>query len=165
VAPEDYESVRDRVIAALLDWRLPDGEPVVRRALRREDVYTGAFIERAPDVVVELGSPGGYGLSLVPTRWDEAGDSVSELEDHELAGGRGRGMNGTHRLHGIFVSPDIRDPDELPQRLVDVAPWLLARVGIDWQQPHVARARAREEYSPEEDAVVEERLRVMGYIE
>ncbi|MFP6639021.1 MAG: alkaline phosphatase family protein, partial [Myxococcota bacterium] len=54
VAPNDYEAVRDRVISALLDWRLPDGQRVVAHALRREEVHVGPFVHRAPDVVVEL---------------------------------------------------------------------------------------------------------------
>jgi predicted AlkP superfamily phosphohydrolase/phosphomutase len=187
VEEPDYEATRDRVIDALLDWKLPDGGPVVARARRREDVYAGPFRERAPDVVVELALDRGYGLSLVPTPWDETGGSVRRLHDDELAGGRGRGMNGTHRPDGVFVATaghaavataghatvataghaagdgTIGSP---PRALVDVAPWLLDRMGIPWEptdsgSPHTA-ARA---YTPEEDALVAERLRVLGYLE
>ncbi len=178
VAPEDYEIVRDRVISALLDWRLPGGEPVVGRALRREHVYRGPFLDRAPDIVIELGRVDGYGLSMVPTRWGGrslgmgiSGGSVTELDDQSLAGGRGRGMNGTHRSRGILIAPHETDATALPQRLVDVAPWLLARMGIDWQVDDGAaggsapNTAARGEYSAEEEALVAERLRVMGYLE
>ncbi len=72
VAPEEYERVRKDVIAQLLAWRGPSGEPVLRSARRREDVYAGPFVARAPDVVVELAFESGYGLSLVPTPWDRA---------------------------------------------------------------------------------------------
>ena len=40
---------------------------MVARARRREEVYAGPHVERAPDVVVELGLDDGYGLSVVPT--------------------------------------------------------------------------------------------------
>lgn len=165
VPEADYEATRDRVIASLLDWRLPDGAPVVRRALRREDVYDGPFVERAPDVLVELAPDRGYGLSLVPTRWDEPGGSVTELDEQELAGGRGRGMNGTHRPDGILIAADPFAPDTLPGRLSDVAPWLLAEMGVDWGERPARPAPPRSQYTPEEDALVAERLRVMGYIE
>ncbi len=161
VAPSAYETTRDRVIAALLDWKLPDGGPVVRRAVRREDVYRGPFRERAPDIVVELELDRGYGLSLVPTPWDEGGGAVHVLEEDELAGGRGRGMNGTHRPEGIFVTADA---DQVPRALVDVAPWLLERMGIGWDSGS-GREAARTDYTPEEDARVAERLRALGYVE
>ena len=161
VAASDYEATRDRVIAALLDWKLPDGGPIVRRALRREDVYTGTFVERAPDIVVELALDRGYGLSLVPTPWDERGGSVHILEKDEFAGGRGRGMNGTHRPEGIFVTTEV---DEIPRFLTDVAPWLLERMGIAWEATS-NREMPRTDYTPEEDARVAERLRALGYLE
>ena len=130
VTASAYEATRDRVIAALLDWKLPDGGSIVRRAVRREDVYTGVFTERAPDIVVELGLDRGYGLSLVPTPWDERGGSVHVLEENEFAGGRGRGMNGIHQPEGIFVTPEA---DEIPRALSDVAPWRLERMGGGWE--------------------------------
>ncbi len=71
MTPADYERVRREVIDSLLDWKLPDGAPVVARALPREEVYVGPFVERAPDVVVELALDQGYGLSLVPTPWPD----------------------------------------------------------------------------------------------
>ncbi len=83
------------------------------------------------------------------------------LEEDELAGGRGRGMNGTHRPEGIFVTTDA---DAVPRALVDVAPWLLERMGIGWH-PASAREAPRADYTPEEDARVAERLRALGYLE
>jgi predicted AlkP superfamily phosphohydrolase/phosphomutase len=181
VAPADYEAVRNRVIEALAAWKLPDGAPVVARALRREEVFEGPFLERAPDVVVELALDEGYGLSLVATRWNEdatGADSVRELADHELAGGRGLGMNGTHRSNGIFIAtgtatgaaagqPLALAGGALP-RLVDMAPTLLGAMGIEWseeQRDGSPLLAPRREYSEEEDALVAERLRALGYLE
>lgn len=161
VPVSDYEITRDHVITSLLDWKLPSGAPVVRRAVRREDVYAGRFADRAPDVVVELALEQGYGLSLVPTHWNEAGSSVRVLGEAELAGGRGRGMNGTHRPEGIFVTSE---PDEMPSALADVAPWLLDRMGIDWDSDETPEAE-RSHYTPEQDARVAARLRALGYLE
>ncbi|MBW2465413.1 MAG: alkaline phosphatase family protein, partial [Deltaproteobacteria bacterium] len=131
VAPEDYESVRDRVIEALEAWRLPDGAPVVARAVRREEIFHGDHVELAPDILIELALDRGYGLSLVATPWG-SGDaaSVHYLADRELAGGRGLGMNGTHRPDGIFVGvgAEFASAGERP-RLVDMAPTLLRAMG------------------------------------
>jgi len=171
VPPEDYESVRDQVIEALLAWRLPDGQPVVARALRREERYRGPFVARSPDVVVELALDRGYGLSLVASTWGEAGASVTRLRDDELAGGRGLGMNGTHRADGILISNRTGGAlEEHRPRLVDMAPSLLAAMGIAWKQGEqdtdgTSIPLDGYRYSEEEEAIVAERLRALGYLE
>ena len=117
VSPGNYEHIRDQVIAALQAWKLPGGAPVVARALRREEVHQGPFAERAPDILVELALDAGHGLSLVPTPWSEGGPqgegipSVRLLPAIDHAGGRGRGMNGTHRSDGIWLAPARRECD------------------------------------------------------
>ena len=172
VAQGDYERVRDRVIAALQSWRLPEGGPVVARALRREDVYCGPFTDRAPDVVVELALDRGYGLSLVATRWseDEDAPAVRELAEAEWGGGRGRGMNGTHRQQGIFIATGRGASREhacalAPASLADLAPLIAREMGFDWSPSGVDGPRERQPYSREEDARVAARLRALGYLE
>jgi predicted AlkP superfamily phosphohydrolase/phosphomutase len=176
VAPEDYEAVRDRVLAALATWRLPSGGPVVARALRREAVYSGPFVERAPDIVLELALDAGHGLSLVPTPWAEGGPqgegipSVQVLTPSEYEGGRGRGMNGTHRGQGIFIAcgPELA-AEAPPSGLAGVAPWLARVMGLAWAADGAApvdpRAREVLAYGAEEEAMVAERLRALGYLE
>ncbi len=171
VAPADYEAVRDRVIEALLAWRLPSGDPVVARALRREEVHRGPYAERAPDIVVELALDAGYGLSLVPTPWSEGGEqgvgipSLRILGPNETAGGRGRGMNGTHRSEGIWIAvgPGAQSR-EAPARLTQVAAWLAEAMGLAWTSPDDTRREAVP-YDDEEEAMVAERLRALGYLD
>jgi predicted AlkP superfamily phosphohydrolase/phosphomutase len=177
VAPEDYEVVRDRVIEALAAWRLPSGNPVVARALRREEVHPGPFCERAPDIVVELALDSGHGLSLVPTPWSEGGSqgegipSVRVLPPEACAGGRGRGMNGTHRSRGIWIATGRgTEGTRAPSNLAGVAPWLARVMGLAWAPPIGARAdveggRLAIAYDEEEEAMVAERLRALGYLE
>jgi predicted AlkP superfamily phosphohydrolase/phosphomutase len=175
VEPTDYEAVRDRVIEALLAWRLPSGAPVVARARRREEVHPGRHTDRVPDIVIELALDGGYGLSLVPTPWSEGGDqgagipSIRNLGAEESGGGRGRGMNGTHRNEGIWLSvgPEAEER-AAPTRLVDVAAWLAGVMGLAWGPENSdAELANREtvEYDGEEEAMVAERLRALGYLE
>lgn len=176
VAPEDYEAVRDRVIAALAEWKLPSGAPVVARALRREAVYSGPYVARAPDLVLELAPDAGHGLSLVPTPWAEGGPQgegipcVRVLAPSGYEGGRGRGMNGTHRGDGIFIAcnPELAAV-EPPTRLAEVAPWLARVMGLAWAADGAATnalpAREVLAYGEEEEAMVAERLRALGYLE
>jgi hypothetical protein len=143
----------------------------VARARRREEVYTGPCVERAPDVVVELALDAGYGLSLVPTPWDSAfTGSLRTLEPGELAGGRGRGMNGTHRPEGVLLA--VGEGAQALQadgavRLEDVAPTLLAALGVepDPSLDGVSLAGPPRAYGPEEERLVADRLRRLGYLE
>ena len=166
VAPEDYEHTRDAVIEALRQWILPDGAPVVANVWRREEIAAGPFCERAPDVVFELALDAGYGLTLVPTPWADGAASVRRLEAGELAGGRGRGMNGTHRPDGIWIAHDPagRWRPPLPERLARVAPVLLEGIGVPWEAAS-SPDDAAQDYSDEESALVEARLRALGYLE
>jgi predicted AlkP superfamily phosphohydrolase/phosphomutase len=165
VTGAEYETTRDRVIEALRAWRLPDGGPVVARAVRREEVYTGPYTDRAPDVLVELALDHGYGLSVVPTPWAAGGSSIHTLAADELAGGRGRGMNGTHRNEGILIALGV-SADGLPDRLSGVAPFVARTMGLAWAPRRTAGPdeRARP-YTEEEDAIVAARLRALGYLE
>ena len=165
VAPEDYEATRQRLIDALGGWHLPNGAPVVARARRREEVYRGPYVERAPDVVVELGDEAGYALTLVPTPWGEEPPALRRLEDHELSGGRGRGMNGTHRPDGVWIA---RPPTAAPPRdIVGAAPHVLAALGLPFETDTGSGppGEERHAYSEEEEAIVAERLRRLGYLD
>ncbi len=166
VAPRDYERVRGEVIEALLDWKLPGGGPVVARARRREEVHRGPCSDRAPDVVVELGLEEGYAHSLVPTPWSEPQrPAVYTLADDELAGGRGRGMNGTHRSDGILIASDPQPGGPLPASIVDVAPALLAALGVPAGGDPADGASPVRAYTPDQEARVAARLRALGYLE
>lgn len=177
VPPEQYERVRNSVIEALLDWKLPSGAPVIRRALRREEVHRGAFADRAPDIVVELALEEGHGLSLVPTPWSEGGaqgagiPSVRVLESDDHGGGRGRGMNGTHRGNGIWIAQTRAGvtPPAPPARLATVAPWLAQTMGLAWDEAAAGEDAdatvPRQAYEPDEEDMVAERLRALGYLD
>jgi predicted AlkP superfamily phosphohydrolase/phosphomutase len=48
-----YESVRDELISKLEALTTPDGSPIADAVHRGEDVYDGAFLDEAPDLVIE----------------------------------------------------------------------------------------------------------------
>jgi len=52
VHPGDYERVRDEVAEDLLDFRLPvTGEKVIRRVVKREEIYQGDNLPTAADLI------------------------------------------------------------------------------------------------------------------
>jgi len=168
VAPADYDRVCRDVIEALESWQLPGGGRVVARARRREEVYTGLHVDRAPDIVVELADVEGYGLSLVPTPWHTgAAACVRTLDEAELGGGRGRGMNGTHRPDGVWIAHGAGASAAMAPghpHLRDAAPALATSLGIPWT-PGDLGPGAPAPYTPEEEAQVADRLRALGYLE
>ena len=169
VAAADYERVRSEVIDALTGWRLPgpDGTPVVARARPREEVYEGPYVDRAPDVVVELALEAGYAHSVVPTPWNTpACASVHTLEAGELAGARGRGMNGTHRPDGVWLaSGGGMEAAANLASIVDTAPAIAHTMGLPWQASREDAGSPGVPYTAEEEAQVAARLRALGYIE
>lgn len=52
VEPDDYERVREELLSYLQDMKV-DGEPVVKKVWRREEIYSGPYTQLAPDLVIE----------------------------------------------------------------------------------------------------------------
>lgn len=119
VPPDRYEEVRERVARDLLELRDPEtGEPVVDAVYRKEDVYTGRYLSKAPDLVA-IEKPFYYMQGdTVPGR-DPIGDVSTTF-------------SAFHQPNGILavVGPGI-SPGELANdySLMDVAPTLLYMLG------------------------------------
>jgi predicted AlkP superfamily phosphohydrolase/phosphomutase len=132
VAPADYEIVRERVAEALGGWTHADGRRVVRRIWRREELYAGPAAIEAPDLLLEVATLDGYTASCL--RSDGPGPALRPLAPAERGGGKGRGMNGTHRREGMFAfaGPRVPRAGALPDAdIVDVLPTLLALADLD----------------------------------
>ncbi len=53
VSPEAYEALRDRIMRDLMGLQDPrTGEKIVTAVYKREDLYHGPYVDRAPDIVV-----------------------------------------------------------------------------------------------------------------
>ncbi|MAE72013.1 MAG: hypothetical protein CME06_16290 [Gemmatimonadetes bacterium] len=116
----ERESVVRDLIAAFEDARNPsDGSRLRIRAIPRESIFSGPFVELAPDLlfVVEGGSV-------------HCGTRVDGSVLHEAGFLRG---DGNHRLEGIYahrgegVAPGT---DSRGVEMVDMAPTILERMGI-----------------------------------
>jgi predicted AlkP superfamily phosphohydrolase/phosphomutase len=202
-----YERVRERLIVHLEAWRHPEtGEPIVEKAYRREEVYSGPYVEEAADVIPKWALHKGYSYAFkssakAPTgAWHE---HVDPRRPESLQFFTNK--SGTHRDNGIFLAqgPGIQagvSPDGA--RIIDLAPTILALLGVAIPEdvdgrvlreiltdacpeaaafvptcasdkPHVvgamqeccAPAPVDGAYSQEEECVIAERLKSLGYVE
>jgi predicted AlkP superfamily phosphohydrolase/phosphomutase len=131
----EYEEVRTRIIESLESWRHPrTGEKIVRRAYRREEVYSGPALEEAPDVVIHWAEHEGYTYAfklssksedLAWTRY------VDPNKPENLAYFTGK--SGSHRDNGIFLAqgPGVAEGVEIEgARIMDVAPTILQLLNV-----------------------------------
>ena len=54
VGDAEYEKVRDRIMEDLRAWTDPEnGRPICREVFRREEIFHGPYVERAPDIIAQ----------------------------------------------------------------------------------------------------------------
>ncbi|WP_459193622.1 alkaline phosphatase family protein [Halosimplex sp. J119] len=165
VDPDDYESVRQDLIAALRSVQTPDGDPVFEEVAPREAYFSGPEADRAVDVVTV---PADFDQYLVAQLY---GDQFGEPSEPWI-----------HKRTGMVVAAgEGVDPDAGPgdPHLFDVAPTVCAALGIPYSdrmdgaplpfvEPTDERQyppRQRRERVATEDERVTETLADLGYIE
>jgi predicted AlkP superfamily phosphohydrolase/phosphomutase len=187
VRAEDRDRVVLEVTAALLELRDPwTGNPVVKSVRRREELFEGPLVERAPDLLLDLHLDGGYSYNLMPSA--DAPPSAGpfrRLELTEHLGRKGRSLPGSHRSLGLYVAagPAVRATGRIDARMADATATLLARMGVAvppelagrvlWEAleapgeatTHLPPAPAPRAPPHGDEGRVEERLRALGYIE
>lgn len=180
VAPDEYETLRDQLIAELSQVVNPaTGKPHYQAIYKREDLYAGPQLENMSDLV---GHPADF--RTVDSGMDFRSNQLFETD---------AAISGTHRIDGIFAltGPGVAGCGQAirPIRIYDLAPTILYRLGLpvpddmDGQvieaafEPGVLKARpvqivpARNdrsggdfEFSEEDAETVQNRLRDLGYL-
>ena len=117
----EYEAVRTSIIDRLQKLRDPQtGELVVETIYRREEIYSGEQLERAPDIL------------FIPRRLEYFGFGEYEFGSNNVIEAMQRGISGTHRLDRVFlaygaaVKPGVVVDGA---SLVDLAPTMLHVMG------------------------------------
>jgi len=166
IVPESqYDRLCDDLVEMLSEVETPDGKPVFERVARRDDIFSGPYVEEAPDVIT------------VPREYDEfistrVGDGQfgppSEPYNHKRDGIVA--MSGA----GVDAAADLSDAD-----LFDVAPTILATMGLpagdrmDGEVLPAVESVGTERYPAfdageqerTDDDEVEARLADLGYLE
>lgn len=115
-----YEDLMDRILEIISEIRDPmTSDKLVKWACRREDLYKGSYIDRYPEVVLELEE--GYGLG-----WSVNGSLFSIGDFYNI-------QPGSHKMHSAcFLASNIDKsfcPGEMT--LTDVAPMILRLLGVE----------------------------------
>jgi len=155
----------DRVAEVLLSVRDPDGAPVVASVRRREHVYSGDYVERAPELLLELRdeSVDVHDGLHAPTPWVSRADVAW----------------GTHRVDGIVAvqGAPMTSKGTAPDVAATVLELLGLRVdGLDGRSlvassgDHTAvsadaPASTDAVYNEDEEAAVFEHLKGLGYVD
>jgi predicted AlkP superfamily phosphohydrolase/phosphomutase len=189
VAPgQEYEKVRDQLIRGLYGWRdIKTGEPIVERVDKREDIYTGPHVEKAPDLLVTWRDVRVSGIRF------EGGEILAtSLRKSESL----KRISGGHRKYGIFsiTGQNVKQGFSLNEvSILDIAPTILYLMGqplsrdldgkvivdafeeVFWASHKITYSDAFEQpqlrsqsgitYSEEDAREIEERLRGLGYVE
>lgn len=163
VSSEEYEAVRDEIIDILSNVTTPDGKHVFDEVARREQYFSGPYVEEGVDILV---IPADFEHSLSALTGREFGDP--EPFNHKL--------QGLFAVNGEGVDTKARVSDA---HLFDVAPTVLATLGIppneemdgapltpiDAPDPATYPEYVPRQQSATEDAAVAQRLSDLGYLE
>lgn len=183
VPPEEYEALRDQIIAKLDASRdVLDHEPVLEEAIKREDVYHGPNLHKSPDIIIRWQTTRVIRGIYLPQPGMEPPPAPPLSPNLN---------NGGHRLHGIFVmaGDGVRRGHRFDEGILwDLAPTILHYLGVpvpddmdgrvlaesfdpDWLAAHpVAFSQGAGEsgrgadYDPTAQALIDERLRGLGYV-
>ena len=180
VTRSEYEVLREELIDKILSIiDLETGEPVVRKAFKREDVYFGGHVSDAPDIILEM---------------NELYASSNEFSSQIIKEQSSEFINGSHRDNGIFIvmGKNIKEGQFIRgAEIVDIAPTILyimdssipeemdgkvlqdifkSPYAYDTGRPQQTTAihNAREPrnvYSKEEEKKIAERLSKLGYLD
>ncbi len=180
---EEYEELRTYIIEHLSMLGTPDGGPLVKEVLRREEVYHGPYLDKAPDLVITWHDYGWWGRA----RYNQSKLELFELRDNWDFSSLP--LTGSHRPQGVVIAtgPGIAAGQDVQgAKLIDLAPTILAY--MHGAVPRNMDGRALQElfdhlpvtyhdddadgsfgqgdfqFSDEEEAIVNQHLRDLGYI-
>lgn len=186
----DYEPLREEIIAKALELTDPNtGQKVFEKAYKKEEIYHGPFLHRAPDILlVRKEQPYAY---IMRVSAGTAGEPVRQLSTRQLhddlrpnAGHRPIGLaifRGKHIRQGVLlprhhiydIAPTVLYllslpiPSDMDGKLITSAiePRYLQKNPPIFCQPSELPPTSEHEYSPQDAKTIEDQLRGLGYLE
>ena len=175
----EYEELRQYLKEALLEIRNPyTNEKVVENAFFREEIYTGPYVDEAPDIMIQTND---YRTMCMHNNTDV--ESVFE----QMRGGRG-----WHKLTGIFIAkgPPVKTSGRIDNvEIIDIAPTVLHLMGLPvpkdidgrvlshyltdsfmesnavrYKDINTDKRSVDEAFQTEDESEIKKRLRALGYL-
>lgn len=171
-----YETLRDELIRDLRAMQLPDGSPLVEHIWKKEEIYSGAHVWDAPDIL------------FLPKNLETIAFGDFEFGSNKILE-PSYGVSSSHRMNGILIAAgsQIRAKPRIAPtpNLTDLAPTILHALNlpvppdmngrvlneifaetraVEYGGSAAAERADGEGYSPDEQAEVIERLKDLGYI-
>ncbi|MGD8623305.1 MAG: alkaline phosphatase family protein [Anaerolineae bacterium] len=120
-----YEALKERIAREALALRDPySGQPLVERVYRREEIYSGPYLARTPDLIIQ------------PRGWEYMAFGHADFGSNKLVEPI-IGLSGHHRPDGLLIvaGPGIRPGTQLEgASILDLAPTILH--ALDVPVPH-----------------------------
>ncbi|MCP4426033.1 MAG: hypothetical protein GY803_16190 [Chloroflexi bacterium] len=179
VPPAEYDKLREEIAQAALELRDPVDGRVVNQVYKREEIFHGVSAERLPDLVLHTDRAKFVSFGHA----DFGSNKIIALS---------AGQTGHHHMVGVLGlrGPDVKQTTLEEASLMDLAPTILHYLGLpvpDHMDGQALTAAFTDEfnaanpvqivpsdltagsggdsaYGPEEEALVMEKLRGMGYV-
>jgi predicted AlkP superfamily phosphohydrolase/phosphomutase len=117
----EYEAVRDEIERLAYDFCDPrTGRKLIGQVLRREEIYSGPYLEQAPDLVLRPSEPSDIFFGLADFGHRETVSTVYRY-------------SGMHRDYGMLImdGPGIRQGSSVEGAVIqDIAPTVLHTMGL-----------------------------------
>jgi len=124
---EEYEQLCKQISTALMNLKDPErGEKIVKHVYRREELYHGPYLEKAPDLIVEWADYTFWGRG----RYDSRAPIFESQKNIDLTD---IPLTGTHQPEGILIAQGSGigpGSGSREARLVDMAPTILSLLSI-----------------------------------
>jgi len=177
---KEYEELREAIAAQALELLDPrTGQRVVDRVHRREEIYSGPLVEKAPDLVLQSRNweymafgHADFGAShvvepVVGMSGHHRPDGVVMLAGQGIeAGVELEGANITDLAPTILYAMGIPIPSDMDGRVLTDAftPDYLSAVEVRYSDELSERPTGEGQYSEEDEEEIKERLRGLGYV-
>jgi len=179
---QEYGEFREHLVKELAELVDPEtGKPIIEKIYRKEEIYSGKYVKKAPDVIIQ------------PENHYWTDDSLETMILIKEQGSQF--ASGYHRPNGIFIAwgKNIRRGKSLENaEIIDIAPTVLYLMGlpvpkdmdgkllkdifvspyvestpIKYVDPSVMKqvfTEGTDVYSEEDSEEIKERLRKLGYL-
>lgn len=141
VHPAERTRLIEELRGALATLRDPDtNRPLIAAVHEREQLFDGPFLDRAPDLLLELRLDRGYSYNLMPSpAADSAAPYLVRLGPDDYLGKKGRSLPGSHRPNGLMIAagPRVQARGPIEIDIEATSALVLARIGI--AAPEAAR--------------------------